>query len=99
MVVALYEADPTKLVFSAEPQAPDDRLSFPPRALVSIYNDDIDLGVLAPAGDDGSFEAEPLTGQEGDTVRIWYEDEGGEMSDELCLLVALGRQGAGDVCR
>ena len=98
VVVARYAADPTKLVFSAEPAAPGDHLSFPPRALVSIYNDDVDVGVLAPTDGEGRFETEPITGEEGDRVRIWYVDEDGELSVDLCLLVALGRQTRGDVC-
>ena len=98
MVVAVYKADPTRLVFSAEAATPGARLSFPARALVTIFDDDSGYGTLVTAGGDGSFVSDPVTAEEGDRVRIGYESEEGELSEELCLRVALGRQGPDDVC-
>jgi hypothetical protein len=98
MVVALYELDPEKLVFSAEPVEAGARLSIPAGARVTIFDEDSGYGTLVTAGDDGRFVSDPLTGGEGDLVRIGYETEEGEVSHDLCLLVTLGRQGAANRC-
>jgi hypothetical protein len=98
VVVTLYEADPARLVFSAEPTSPDELLSIPPGAVVQIRDLDSGYGTIAPADAEGRFTSDPVTGAAGDVVEISFVDEDDEMSGVLCLIVVLGRQGPENVC-
>jgi hypothetical protein len=92
VVVATYDLDPSKLVFTGGPEVAGASSSFPGGARVTLYDDDAGDGTIVTADADGTFVSDPVTGGEGDRVRIWYEDEAGTMSKELCLVVTLGRQ-------
>jgi hypothetical protein len=55
-------------------------------ATVRVINLRDDYGVLAPAGDDGSFETRPFVVRDGDDLRVDYSfDE--ERSDSVCVTV------------
>jgi hypothetical protein len=95
VVVSVYAADPTRLVFAGDPAGP--RNSFPGGSLVTIFDDDSGHGALVTADAQGRFESDPVTAAVGDDVRIWYEDDNGRSSD-LCLVVAVGRQGGENLC-
>lgn len=96
VVVSQYPLDATKLVF--EGSSDDGRSTFAADALVTVFNDDTEGGVLATSDANGEFVTDPLTAAVGDRVRIWFETEDGGMSGELCLIVSLGRQDDGNLC-
>jgi len=96
VVVTRYQLDDTKLVLEADSESRAS--SFPPGAVVTIFDRDSGYGTVVTADGNGEFVSDPFTGQEGDVVFISYVDEEGAESDELCVLVRLGRQGDGDLC-
>ena len=53
-----------------------------------VFDVDQNVGVIAGAQDDGSFQAPPLQGQEGDRVLIYYDDALGRPSASSCKLLS-----------
>jgi hypothetical protein len=53
-----------------------------------VFDLDQNVGVIAGARDDGSFQAPPLQGQEGDRVLVYYDDALGRPSASSCKLLS-----------
>jgi hypothetical protein len=48
-------------------------------------------GVIAKAAADGSYQAPPMEGTQGDHVTIQYRDEEGDNSDVACVILSEAR--------
>ncbi|MEK6608961.1 MAG: hypothetical protein AABZ30_14975 [Myxococcota bacterium] len=98
VVVEAPEGMPGFLIFRGEPVDGRETTSFPAHAKVEIFNVDCDKGVIDRADGDGRFASDPVCGEIGDRFGLSYEDETGEPSETLCLIVRDGRQSALDEC-
>jgi hypothetical protein len=67
--------------------APSARIA---NALVFVYNRDAERGVIAKASADGSYVADPIAGNVGDRIQIFYEQSTGEDSPGICRLLQQG---------
>lgn len=56
-------------------------------ATFHILNETLGEGVITTAGPDGTYEAAPMDGTEGDRVSLYYETPAGDYSDSICLLL------------
>jgi hypothetical protein len=59
-------------------------------AIVYIYDLDHGAGVLQQANADGSYDAPPMDGMQGDRVRVYYQTTEGEYSQDTCRLLVEG---------
>jgi hypothetical protein len=53
-----------------------------------IFNRTLGAGIIAVAGNDGSFTAQqPMNGNAGDQVLVYYKTPYGDYSDSICVLL------------
>jgi hypothetical protein len=72
----------------------------PQAALATYYvrNRRLEAGVFAPAGEDGSFKAQPMEGTAGDPIQIYYVTPAGDYSESICVLLMPGAASAASLC-
>jgi hypothetical protein len=56
-------------------------------ATFHILNQNLGDGVITTAGVDGTYEAPPMDGTEGDRVSIYYRTPEGDYSESICVLL------------
>ena len=64
----------------------------------SVFDESQRLGVIVESAADGSFTTPPFTGNDGDYVRIFYEDAAGTLSPERCTTLHLDAGLVGSTC-
>jgi hypothetical protein len=52
-----------------------------------IFNRTQGQGVIATGGNDGSFTAPPMSGNQNDNVLVYYKTPAGDYSDSTCVLL------------
>jgi hypothetical protein len=63
-----------------------------------VYNLSKGDGAIAQAASDGSFTTDPFLGATGDTIQLYYQMPGGDLSETICVTLQLTGSLVGNSC-